>query len=144
MEIRPEHRSGKDRRVARHYRFFNRRSGFDRRKSDPLFAALRDSRWVLVGLLVLLNVMSLADGLLTAFSLWLGIAKEGNPVLGSILGASPLLAAWFKVAVMIVVSYGIWRGRRYRAVLVLAPITLAIYAMVLGYHLGSLNGLGWL
>jgi hypothetical protein len=144
LETGSERRAGKDRRAARRFRFVDRRTGFDRRKLDPVYTTLRDSRWVLISLLVLLNVLSLCDGALTAIELRHGIASEGNPVLAMILGTHPLMAAGFKIAVMIVVSYGIWRGRRYRAILVLAPLALAIYAALLGYHLGSLSGLGWL
>src|SRR5664280_2792368 len=97
-----DNRSDVDRRVAKHHRLIERRGGFERREPDLILLTLRDSRWVLVSLLVLLNALSIADGLLTSFELKLGIATESNPVFGSILNANPtLLAAGFKVAVMI-------------------------------------------
>lgn len=141
MGVRIERRSGKDRRVARHYRFHNRRTGFDRRKHPVVLEVLRDSRWALVALLVLLNLMSLLDGLLTAAELSTGIAREGNPLFLGLIGASPLLAAGFKVVVPVLVSVVLWRWRRYRVMLVLTLATLALYAMVLAYHFGSLSGL---
>ncbi|TLM98095.1 MAG: hypothetical protein FDZ75_03140 [Actinobacteria bacterium] len=140
----PERRSGRDRRVKRRFRFIDRRGGFDRRKRYPVFGTLRDSRWALIALLVLLNLMSLVDGVLTAAELWLGIANEGNPVLAHLARANPMLAAGFKVAVIALVSAGIWHSRRYRPVLALALIALVIYAVVLAYHWGNLSGLGWL
>jgi len=144
LETTPERRSGKDRRVAWRFHFNDRRTGFHRRKLHPFLHTLRESGWVLISLLVLLNALSLIDAVFTMFELRNGIATEANPVLGTILGASPLLAVGFKTAIMVLVSVMIWRGRRYRAILVLAPMALALYAVVLGYHLGSLSGLGWL
>ena len=141
MEAGTERRSGKDRRVARHYRFQNRRTGFDRRKHNPVFDVLRGSTWALISLLALLNVLSLLDGMFTAAELSSGIAREGNPVVRSLIGANPLLAVGFKVAIMIAVSVLLWRWRSYRVVLVLTLATLVLYAMVLAYHLGSLAGL---
>jgi hypothetical protein len=143
-DMNPERRSGSDRRVGRHFRFLDRRTGFRRRNPHPVVHVVRESPWVLMTLLVLLNAFSLCDAFFTMLELQVGIAHEGNPVLGAILGASPLLAVVFKTLVMIGVSIMIWRGRKYRAILALAPSALAIYAAVLAYHLGSLNGLGWL
>lgn len=144
METIPERRSGTDRRIARRFRFNDRRTGFGRRKLNPFFRTMRDASWALIGLLVLLNVFSLFDAAFTMLELRLGIAQEGNPVLGMILGSSPFLALGFKTALMVLVSLAIWRGRRYRAILAVAPTALALYAAVLSYHLGSLSGLGWL
>ena len=144
MKTIPERRGGVDRRVTRRFRFSDRRTGFGRRKLNPVFRAMRDASWVLITLLVLLNLLSLFDAFFTTFELRFGIAQEGNPVLGMILGSSPLLALGFKTALMVLVSLAIWRGRRYRAILAVAPTALALYAAVLSYHLGSLSGLGWL
>jgi hypothetical protein len=74
----------------------------------------------------------------------LGIAREGNPVLKHAITTSPLWAAFLKVAVMVLVSAGIWRGRRYRVIVALVPLTLIAYAALLAYHLGSLSGFGWI
>jgi hypothetical protein len=117
-----------------------RRTGFDRRKRSWFFGTLRDHRWVLIGLLVLLNVFSLIDGALTAFELALGIATEGNPVFGNIIQTNGFLAAGLKVGVMIVVSMVIWRWRDHRSILAIVPFALVLYAAVLAYHFGSLAG----
>jgi hypothetical protein len=120
------------------------RTGFNRRKRSWFFGSLRDSRWLLISLLVMLNVFSLLDGVLTAFELRLGIAREGNPVLGSIIQTNGFLAVAVKVAVMITVSVVIWHWRRHRRILAIVPFALALYAALLAYHLGSLVGLRWL
>ena len=141
MAAQIERRSGVDRRHERHFRFRNRRGGFDRRKAYPFLRTLRDSTWALVTLLVLINLMSAVDGVLTTIELAWGLAREANPVFGHLIGQSPLFAGVFKVSVMLAVSVGIWRGRRNRSILVLAPLTAGLYAALLAYHLGSLSGL---
>jgi len=139
-----ERRSGLDRRVKRHYVFMDHRTGFDRRKRRWFFGTLRDNPLVLIGLLVVLNVFSLIDGMLTALELTLGVAREGNPVLGNIIQTNGFLAAGLKVLVMIVVSAVIWRWRSHRRILAIVPLALALYAAVLAYHFGSLAGLNLL
>lgn len=99
---------------------------------------------MLIGLLVVLNVLSLMDGTLTAFELATGIAREGNPAFGSLISASPLVAGAVKVALMAAVSVVIWRNRRIRSIVVLAPLALMGYVALLAYHLGSLRGYGWI
>jgi hypothetical protein len=139
-----ERRRGLDRRVKRHFVFMDHRTGFDRRQRSWFFGSLRDSRWLLIALLMVLNLLSLFDGVLTAFELRLGIATEGNPVLGSIIQTNGLLAVAVKVAVMITVSVVIWHWRSHRRILAVVPFALALYAALIAYHLGSLSGLRWL
>lgn len=144
MSAQVDRRSGADRRQKGPICFYNRRGGFDRRRAYPFLRILRDAPWTLLTILVLINVLSAADGLLTAVELAAGIAREGNPVFGHLIRASPHLAAFFKIGVMLAVSIAIWRGRRYRAILLLAPLTAGLYAALLAYHLGSLSGFGFL
>lgn len=144
MAAQFERRSGVDRRQERHFRFHNKRGGFDRRRSYPFLRTLRDAPWTLLAVLVLINLFSAIDGVLTTAELATGVAREGNPVFGHLIGLSPQFAGVFKILVMIAVSIGIWRGRRYRAILMLAPLTAGLYAALLAYHLGSLAGLGFL
>ena len=99
---------------------------------------------MLIGFLVLLNLLSILDGLLTAFELTFRIAREGNGVLGNVIAVNPFLAALLKLTLMICVSVAIWRNRRYRVMISLTLLTLAGYAALLAYHLGSLRGLGWI
>jgi len=136
-----EHRSGDERRRRRQHRLEERRSGFDRRRVYPVLGALRDNPWVLLAVLLVVNAMSLADGALTGIELSRGLATEANPVFGGLFGASPWLAAAFKVVVMLAVSILIWRWRRHRAILVVALVVLIAYAILLGYHIGSLAGI---
>ena len=42
------------------------------------------------------------------------------------------------------VSMGIWHQRRYRYVLAVSLLALAVFTGLLAYHLGSLQGLGYL
>jgi len=144
MSAQLERRNSVDRRQERRFRFQNRRGGFDRRRPYPFLRTLRDVPWTLFAILVLINVLSAADGLLTTAELASGLAREGNPVFGHIIQVSPYFAGLFKVVVMLAVSVGIWRGRHYRAILMLAPLTAGLYAALLAYHLGSLSGLGFL
>ncbi len=144
MSAQLERRSGIDRRQERHFRFHNRRGGFDRRRASPFLRTLRDAPWTLFVVLVLINVFSAVDGLLTTAELASGMAREGNPVFGHLIRVSPYFAGVFKVVVMLAVSVGIWRGRQYRPILILAPITAGLYAALLAYHLGSLSGFGLL
>jgi len=71
----PERRSGQKRRTKRRYRFIDRRLGFDRRRRYPVLGTMRDNPWILVGVIVLLNVLSLVEGLFTLAELGLGIAR---------------------------------------------------------------------
>jgi hypothetical protein len=121
-----------------------RRTGFYRRKNYPVLGTIRDNPWILAAVLVLLNVLSLIDGLFTASELALGVAVEGNPVLGAALRQHPLLAVVIKVGAMLLVSVVIWRGRKTRAILAVSVAALALYAALVAYHVGSLRGLGLL
>ena len=143
-DITPEHRSTDDRRQRRKFRFVDRRSGFDRRRDYPVLGVVRDNDWIVLGILVLLNLLSLFDGLLTSAELAFGIASEGNPVLGALHQASPWAAIAVKVGAILVVSVIIWRARRVRIILGLSLVSLAVFSALIAYHLGSLNGLGWI
>ena len=82
--------------------------------------------------------------MMTAAEMVTGVAREGNPVLRDVIARSPLAGVFFKVIVVVLVSVGIWRLRRYRQVLAIALLALALYAAVLAYHFGFLSGLGLL
>jgi len=120
-----ERRKQGDRRRASHYRFANRRTAFDRRRRYPVLGPLRDSSWLLLAVLIAANLLC-------------------NPVLAPLYATSPYLAVVFKVAVVALVSIGIWHQRRYRYVLAVSLLALAIFTGLLAYHLGSLRGLGYL
>lgn len=132
------------RRQRHDYRFLERRTGFDRRRRYPVLDTMRDHPWILIFMLVAMNILSLADGLFTAAEMGMGIASEGNPVLNAALQEHPLLAIAIKVGALLLVSAGIWHGRHNRAIIMLAPIALGIFAAVVAYHTGTLYGLGLL
>jgi len=93
---------------------------------------------VLVGLLILLNLLSLADWGFTLAAFRLG-AVEGNPVLAALIDQSPALAAGFKVAIILAVSLSIWTWRRYRLVLATALGAVLVYTALMAYHIGGLS-----
>ncbi len=132
------------RRKRRLYRFIDRRHGFDRRRRYPLTGTMRDHPVVLVFALVLLNALSIADGLFTAIEVTHGIAREGNPVLVAAGRHHPLLAVAVKLGGMLVATAVIWHGRRRRIMLSLALAALYFFTGLVAYHWGTLYGLGWL
>ena len=136
-----ERRQGGDRRQRRKYRFNDRRSGFDRRvngvKIGPLqrtLITLRDRPRTLVGVLVTVNLLSVADFALTLVALGSG-GQEANPVLRRLFAISPLWAGIFKVVVLLAASLLVWETRRYRKALIAALAMLAIFALLFVYHI---------
>jgi len=137
-------RRTQQRRTSRRYRFIDRRHGFDRRKRSLVLGPMRDHPWILAVVIVLLNALSLADGLFTAVELGLGIASEGNPVLLAAANHSPWLAVGIKVGAMALVSAIFWHLRRNRLVLGLSLVALGGFAALVAFHVGHLTGLGLL
>ena len=129
---------GADRRAARRFVARDRRTGFDRRKSYPITGALRENPRLLVAVLVAINVLSALDFVLTRTELDSGIASEGNPVLAPLFEQGPGLAWLFKTVIVLGVSVVIWRQRHRRAILSVAIAALAIYALVIAYHLSGI------
>ncbi len=143
----PERRT-KDRRRRRiSFVLHERRSGFDRRlrehASKPGVAlerallGLRERPRLLFGLLVAVNVLNLADFLLTLNVLNEG-GGEANPILRSLFAADPLYAGLFKLVAVLLTSWLAWRCRRYRSGLEAALIMLALFTAVICYHIFGL------
>jgi len=132
------------RRLRRVYRFIDRRHGFDRRRRYVLTGTMRDHPFVLVLVLVLLNALSIADGVFTAIEVMHGIASEGNPVLLAAGQYHPLLAVVVKLGGMVVATGIIWHGRERRIMLRIALLALYFFTGLVAYHWGILFGLGWL
>ena len=126
-------RRGDRRSVRAKFAMPERRTGYDRRSAGGFLHRLSDEPALLLGMLILLNALSLADWALTLRALEAG-AVEANAALGALLDASPLAAGAFKVAVMLGVSTGIWYLRRYRIVAATAVGALVVYALVISYH----------
>lgn len=119
-----------------------RRTGFDRRRRHLILGYLRNDPRALIMMLALFIGLSVADGLLTAFELTAGLAREGNPALASLADIDLGLAGAFKLLLTALVALGIWQGRQYRQVLAVSVLALVLYTALLAYHLGSLWGIG--
>ena len=137
-------RQGGDRRRRRRYRFNDRRSGFDRRVSDTdpgvlqrALVALRDRPKALAGLLAAVNLLNIADFLLTLVALRSG-GREVNPILRPLFALSPLWAGIFKLVAVLAATLLVWESRRYRKALILGLCMLAVFAGLLFYHLAAL------
>lgn len=123
-----------------------RRTGFDRRRDDvtfreaPLYAGpryLRDHVWALATVLVLANVLNLVDFVMTLNALAAGF-EEANPVLRGFFAVSPGVAGLFKMALVGLITGGVWRFRRYRQVLLAGMLLLTIFVAVFLFHLYGL------
>jgi hypothetical protein len=135
----------------RHRRFSfvlrERRSGFDRRgregagrvsvAHERTLLALRDRPRLLFGLLAVVNLLNLADFLLTLKVLAQG-GGEANPILKSLYDADPLYAGLFKLVAVLLTSWLAWRCRRFRSGLEAAVIMLALFTAVMCYHIFGL------
>jgi len=136
------------RRVKRVPRPFkaDHRSGFDRRASCPGgpltrgLRRLRDSRYGLAAVLVTINALNLVDLLLTLRLLGDGAATEGNPIMRALIGNDPVIALFVKVALVALVSFEIWRQRRYKVILGLAVIFLVAFVALTVYELALVSG----
>ena len=123
-----------------------RRSGFDRRGEgagrvslayERALLALRDRPRLLFGLLAVVNLLNLADFLLTLRVLAQG-GGEANPILKSLFDADPLYAGLFKLVAVLLTSWLAWRCRRFRSGLEAAVIMLAVFTAVMCYHIFGL------
>ena len=135
----------------RHRRFSfvlrERRTGFDRRGREGAsrvsiayergLLALRDRPRLLFGMLVVVNVLNLADFLLTLKVLAEG-GGEANPILRSLFAMDPLYAGIFKLVAVLLTSWLAWRCRRFRSGLEAAVIMLAVFTAVICYHIFGL------
>ena len=139
-----------DRRQHRRLMATDRRSGFDRRRNvcrSPVAAALeapllrlRDDPTLLAELLVLVNLLSVVDLLVTLAVLRMG-AVEINPIMARLLEYGPGTAALAKIGVVVLATLGLWLLRRHRAALTTALVLLAAYGSLVTFEL---VGLVWL
>lgn len=135
----------------RHRRFSfvlrERRSGFDRRGREGsgrvaivlerTLLALRDRPRLLFVLLLGVNILNLADFLLTLNVLARG-GGEANPILRSLFAMDPLYAGGFKLVAVLLTCWLAWRCRRFRSGLEAAVIMLVLFTMVICYHIFGL------
>ena len=135
-------RTDGDRRVSRpRFRAHEQRTGFDRRKPERILGTLSRNPSLLFSMLVVLNLLSVADWLFTLRALKYG-AIEANLVLGGLISASPLLAGVFKTALMLAISFAIWRGSRYRLIVATGLAAFIGYSALIVYHVGGLAAIG--
>lgn len=133
-----------DRRRTRRFFVVGRRSGFDRRRNDcrsPVAVALeapllrlRDRPELLAQLLVLINLLSVLDLLITLTVLRMG-AVELNPVMARLLEWGPGPAAGAKIGVVMLGTLGLWLLRRRRAALTTTIFLLAAYGSLVAFEL---------
>ena len=139
-----------DRRRRRRFSLMERRSGFDRRRNicrSPVSAALeapvarlRDEPRLLAELLVLINLLSLIDLLVTLAVLRMG-ATELNPIMARLFEFGPTPAAAAKIGIVFAATLGLWVLRRHRSALATAVILMAVYGSLVTFEL---VGLIWL
>lgn len=124
-----------------------RRKGFDRRRGDSfcpltntfgqMLLRMRDRPRLLAGLLLMVNLLNLADFVLTLVALQQGGA-ENNPVMRSLFAANPVLAGLFKIGTILAVSLILWRWRSFRDALQAVLVVLVTFTLVIVYHMGGL------
>jgi hypothetical protein len=88
-------------------------------------------------MLLVVNALNLADFLLTLNVLGDG-GGEANPILRSLFEVDPLYAGMFKVVAVMLTSWLAWRCRRFRSGLEAALIMLAVFGLVICYHIYGL------
>ena len=98
---------------------------------------LRDQPARLAELLVLVNLFSVVDLLITLELLRLG-AVEVNPIMARLLEYGPGPAAVAKIGVVLVATLGLWRLRRHRAALTTAVALVAVYGSLVTFELVGL------
>jgi hypothetical protein len=139
----PRERREADRRQRHRLAYPEKRTGFDRRlpESGGLYAryvrmlhAYRENPRTLLLVLVIYNVLNLADLVLTYRSLLLG-AVEVNPVMKALFDIHPIWAGIVKMSIGMIVSEAIWAFRRHRSALVLSIALTIGMALLFCYHL---------
>lgn len=119
-----------------------RRTGFDRRQTgssrigsawDDALLHLRDNPLTFLLLLALANLLSLLDLMLTLRALELG-AVEANPLMRVLIADDPAAAAAVKIGLVAGVSALVFALRRYRLMIKVGLLTLALFAIIVAYH----------
>ncbi len=136
--------SGPERRRRRSFLAEERRSGFDRRRNvcrspvaaafESRLAALREQPTLLAELLLMVNLLSVLDLLITLSVLRMG-AVELNPLIAWLIDLGTVPAAAAKIGVVLVATLGLWMLRRYRAALTTAVLLFAVYGSLVTFEL---------
>ena len=97
-------------------------------------AYLRDHARALLEVLVLANLLSVVDLIVTLTLMRHGVG-EANPVMRFLFSLGPAVAASVKVSAVALVSLGIWVLRDRRAAQAAAMLLLGAYVAVVAYEL---------
>jgi hypothetical protein len=81
--------------------------------------------------LLILNVLDLA---LTRYAMWLGFATESNGIMDYFLRAGTLPALLFKVGIVSLGAFLLWRLRVYTVATVAAALMTGVFAAVVAYQ----------
>jgi hypothetical protein len=127
-----------------------RRSGFDRRGPasasratlafEGVLTGLRDRPATLRVLLVTVNVLNLADLLLTMNAIAMG-GGEANPIMRSLFALDPVYAGLFKIAAVLATTLVVWWLRRFRSALEVALVMVVVFMGVFFYHVLGMRAL---
>jgi hypothetical protein len=133
---------GPDRRRSHRLVLRERRRGYERRQRhraplttafDTLLAYLSDHTKALLSLLVLANILSVLDLVLTRALLHHGVV-EGNPIMRYFFRNSAVQAAAVKFGLIAAASLAIWALRRRRAAVEAALFLAGLYGAVVLYE----------
>jgi hypothetical protein len=128
------------------FRVRERREGFDRRQNHITRKGfyhfvfrrgslhLRHNQIALLILLIVFNLLSIADYMFTLKALNAGFA-EGNPIMDAMFTVGPAVAACFKIGLTMFVAAMVWLFRRYRAILEISILFILMYMLLIIYHI---------
>lgn len=128
------------------FKLWERREGFDRRQSHlntrslyhKVFRRgavhLRNSYYALILLLLVFNLLNLADYFFTVKALSAGFV-EGNPIMEYLFNLGPAAAMAFKVSLALIITMVVWVFRKYRVVLEISILFILLYMCLIAYHI---------
>lgn len=110
-----------ERRKVNNFRFFEKRTGFNRREEDrTLFEKFiyffSSRKKVIITLVLSLNILSTIDFMLTKIMLETGLGREVNPVMAAMFNHSNFLAFLFKICIVLISSIIMFNFRKYKAI----------------------------
>jgi len=141
-----ERRKTNRRRNGISLKLWERREGFDRRQNHlntrSLYhwifrrgaSHLRNSYYTLVLLLIVFNLLNLADYFFTVKALSAGFI-EGNPIMDKLFSVGPAAAVIFKVSLAVTITAIVWVFRKYRVVLEVSILFILLYMCLIAYHI---------
>ena len=128
-----------ERRRRRAFRLVERRSGFDRRRPPrpgayaETLLFVRDRPRILFELLLMVNLLSILDLIITVRILREG-GVELNPLMAQLLSADTASAAAIKIALVGAGTAAIWLLRRRRPALEATLLLVAVFGALIAYE----------